>query len=374
MSPWSIAICFCMPRQHFNVSHLPLGLQKPVLSWALGTSDQEFSGATVYDYASNLCFAPVALRGGATDRGSTLLAWSADDSSGTLVQLSKPIRLPQLHALFPLTTTPETEEEAAAAAAKDERDEAEVDGSGVAQPGALAVLAGGGVALCGASDVVAEAEAGTGQQMVAASYRAGALVTLCTLQRGAATLTAAVHRVQSGRLVADAPAELLPPREGCRALAAACTGKRTVVLWSDGTVAIYLLPGGEGPPFLDYECYQERRQAAATRRLAAFDLPAAPGAGKQKGGGAKKRGAAAAASTTTGAVGMAAMGDKQVALAGWATNGEGKPAACCSPARPRSLCCLYAVLPTPFLCCTCGLALLPGWGQARALMNSLNNK
>jgi hypothetical protein len=218
---------------------------------------------------------------------------------------------------------------------------------------------------------VAEAEAGPGQQLVAASYRRGALVTLHTPQRGPAALTAAVHRAQGGGLAAEEPVELLPPSEGCRPLTAACTGTRTAVLWSDGTVAVYLVPGGEGPPFLDDECYAERRQAAATRRLAAFDLPAAPG--KQKGGGARKRGAAAAAaSSDRGAVGMAALADKQVALAGWATNSEGEHAVCL-PARPP--CCRalrFAACSAPARAACAARRCFSAGRRRGALMNSLN--
>ena len=41
----------------------PAHLQKRVLSWPLGNSEQEFSSGVVYDYASNQCFAPVRPRG-----------------------------------------------------------------------------------------------------------------------------------------------------------------------------------------------------------------------------------------------------------------------------------------------------------------------
>ena len=56
-------------------------LQKPVASWALGGTEQDFSSAAVYDYASNQCYAPVRPRG--KSGSGSVLAWSADDTAGS---------------------------------------------------------------------------------------------------------------------------------------------------------------------------------------------------------------------------------------------------------------------------------------------------
>jgi len=97
------------------------------------------------------------------------------------------------------------------------------------------------------------------------------------------------------------------------------------VLWSDGTVTVYGVPGDK-QPLLPLPT-GDSRQAIAQRRLAGFRLPVA---GKQKGGASgagagKKRGAAAAdPEAAAGCPSMAAVSDKQLALAGWATNSEGE--------------------------------------------------
>lgn len=171
----------------------PAAVQKSVASWALGSgTGQEFGSATVYDYATNLCFAPLRLRGGggaaAAKAGSdSVLAWCPDDTGGTITQLGHPLHLPAVHRLFPLSHTPETEEEEAAAAAAEES--SVVDGSGAAKAGVVAVLASGGAALCSGAEVVAEAEAAAGRQTLAAALQGSRLVVVASEPRGAAFAT-----------------------------------------------------------------------------------------------------------------------------------------------------------------------------------------
>lgn len=127
-------------------------------------------------------------------------------------------------------------------------------------------------------------------------------------------------RQQGGKLEVEPAVELVAPSAGCRAVAAATTAERTAVLWSDGTVAFYLVPGDKRPLVPGPDHAGPRRRAAVQRRLAGFRLPA----GKQKGGGGKKRGAAAEPEAAAGGVAMAAMGEKQVAVVGWAAGSEGE--------------------------------------------------
>lgn len=167
-------------------------------SWALGGADQEFSSAAIYDYASNQCFAPVRPRGaGAAAKSGTVLAWCPDDSGGTITQLAKPLHLPALHRLFPLSRTPEGEAEEAAAAAAEEAAAAEVDGSGQAKAGAVAVYAAGGAALCSSTEVVTDAEEAPGQHTLAASYQGSRLVVVATEARTGGASTA-VYCVEVG--------------------------------------------------------------------------------------------------------------------------------------------------------------------------------
>lgn len=161
-------------------------------SWALGSgTGQEFSSAAVYDYATNLCFAPLRARGTGAAAGragqDTVLAWCPDDTGGTITQLAHPLNLPAVHRVFPLSHTPEGEEEEAAAAA--EEDSGVVDGSGAAKAGAVAVLASGAAALCSGGEVVAEAEAAAGRQTVAAALQGSRLVVISSEPRGAAFAT-----------------------------------------------------------------------------------------------------------------------------------------------------------------------------------------
>jgi hypothetical protein len=175
-----------------------------VLAWPLGALEQEFSGAAVYDYASNLCFAPVRPRAAAAGgkSGSSVLAWSADATGGSITQLGHAIHLPALHALFPVSHTPEgeDEEEAAAAAEQSQADVGgaaqQVDGSGQALPGAVAVLASGAVMLCSGSEVLAESEEREDQQAVAASCQAGVLVVVTAEQKAGGAAFATVYKVQ----------------------------------------------------------------------------------------------------------------------------------------------------------------------------------
>lgn len=180
---------------------LPCSLftQKPVAAWALGATEQEFSSAAVYDYATNVCYAPVRQRGTASagKTGGSVLAWSADATGGSITQLARSMHLPALHALFPVSHTPEGEEEEAAAAEAEEKAEAEqVDGSGAAVPGAVAVFAAGGAALCSGTEVVAEAEEARVVHTVAAAYQRGVLVAVHAEPRAGGAASATVYRVQ----------------------------------------------------------------------------------------------------------------------------------------------------------------------------------
>ncbi|KAI3430425.1 hypothetical protein D9Q98_005020 [Chlorella vulgaris] len=292
----------------------------PVLAWALGSTDQDFSSAAIYDYATNLCFAAVRPRAAASASGkSSVLAWSADASNGTIAKLSQAIHLPDLHALFPVSHTPEGEEEEAAAAAAEDKMDAEVDGSGNALPGVLAVFAAGGAALCSGTDVVAEAEGGPGQHTVAACYQRNVLVTVHSDSRGSGAVSATVYRVQGAELQAEPAVELLPPTTGCRAVAAASTPERTAVLWSDGSVAVYLVPGDVRPLVPGPDFSGPSRRPAVHRRLAGFRLPAS----KAKAAATKKRGAASEPAAAAAGVAMAAMSERQVAVVGWATDSNG---------------------------------------------------
>lgn len=304
----------------------PSPLQKPVLSWALGGADQEFAGPAVYDYASNLCFAAVVPRGGGgggkAATSTSLLAWGADEHGGTITQLSHALHLPPLHSLLPLTAAPQGEAEEAAAAEAEERAGMEVDGSGQARGGALAVLASGGVALCSGTQVVAEAEEARGQHTVAAAYAGGRLVQVVAEPRGGG-VSAAVYRVQDrAGLECEGMLQLEPPAPGCRAVTATSTAERTAVLWSDGSVAVYAVPG-DRQPLLPLPTGPSRAPLVQ-RRLAGFRLPAGKQQQQQKtSGSSKKRGAAEQPDAAPGGVSMAAIGDKQVAVVGWAAGSQG---------------------------------------------------
>jgi hypothetical protein len=130
--------------------------------------------------------------------------------------------------------------------------------------------------------------------------------------------------LQGGKLECEPSLQLLPPSAGSRAVAATCTAERTAVLWSDGSVAVYLLPGDKQPLLRGLGQTGESRQPVAQRRLGGYRLPA----GKQKGGSgasaSKKRGAAGDADAAAGGVSMAAIGEKQVAVVGWASDSEGE--------------------------------------------------
>ena len=326
-------------------------------------------------------------RGKSGGGSGSVLTWSADDTAGSITQLAHPLHLPALHSLFPVSHTPEGEAEEAAAAAAEERAAAEVDGSGERRGGALAVLAGGGLALCSSGEVVAEAEEARGQHTVAAAYQQGVLVlltsdarsgavssTLCRVQVGAlhapqppaasrslarlpaclptclpvylpacpsAVLSAhtsgtlsvqppcslpatSLVLLQGGKLECERALQLLPPSTGSRAVAATCTAERTAVLWSDGSVAVYLVPGDKQPLLRGSGQTGDSRQPVAQRRLSGYRLPA----GKQKGASgaaaSKKRGAAGEADAAAGGVSMAGIGEKQVAVVGWANDSEGE--------------------------------------------------
>ena len=174
--------------------------------------------------------------------------------------------------------------------------------------------------------------------------------------------------LQGGKLESQAALRLEPPAAGARAVAASSTAERTAVLWSDGTVAVYTVPG-DRQPLLPLPT-GDSREPVAKRRLAGYRLPAA---GKQKGGSGgaasgKKRGAVAEPEAAADGTSMAAVSDKQVALVGWASNSEGeglmsRPPCCAMhqlrPAAawelgcrlPARLCCMPA---TVCACCTLG--------------------
>lgn len=329
--------------------------QKPVASWALGGADQEFSSGAVYDYDTNLLFAPLRPRGTSGGKSGSVLAWSADDTVGTITGLAKPMRLPPLHAVFPLSGAPEGEEAEAAAAAAEEAEAAAIDGSGAARAGAVAVFASGGAALCGGGEVVAEVEDARGQHTVAAAFqpapfqaagaaaaqqqarRQGTLVLVHSEPR-TGTVAASAYHVAGGQFEVAVPAaELTAPAAGARAMAATATPERTAVLWSDGTVAVYTVPGDKRPLGPAPGTPAGPGVPAAQRRLAGFRLPA--GKQQHKGSGGRKRGAGGEPEAAAAGVGMAAIRDKQVAVVGWATSAEGEvlPARvqCC----PRSLRC-----------------------------------
>ena len=145
----------------------------------------------------------------------------------------------------------------------------------------------------------------------------------CALDATPQICDATPAHLQGGALQQQSSLRLEPPAAGARAVAASSTPERTAVLWSDGTVAVYGVPGDK-QPLLPLPT-GDSREAVAQRRLAGFRLPAA---GKQKSSGAaagKKRGAAAAdADAAAGSPSMAAVSDKQVALVGWATSSEGE--------------------------------------------------
>ena len=180
-------------------------------------------------------------------------------------------------------------------------------------------------------------------------------------------------RLQGGALEQQSSVRLEPPVPGARAVAASSTPERSAVLWSDGTVAVYAVPGDK-QPLLPLPA-GDSRQPVAKRRLAGYRLAAA---GKQKGGGSgaaagKKRGAAAAdADVAAGSPSMAAVSDKQVALAGWATSSEGggseaEAACCCCCCTCCGCCCCCCCTvddPPAFACydACCRLhAALHGW-------------
>ncbi|KAL4422703.1 hypothetical protein ABPG75_008900 [Micractinium tetrahymenae] len=325
-----------------GVSCYDVSSQKPVASWALGGTDQEFSSGAVYDYDTNLLFAPLRPRGSGGKSGS-VLAWSADDTVGTITTLARPMHLPSLHTVFSLSRAPEGEEEEAAAAAAEEADAAAVDGSGAARAGAVAVFASGGAALCGGGEVVAEVEEARGQHTVAAAFQpapyqapaaaaAGAAAAQQARQQGTLVLVhseprsgavaASAYHVRGGRFEAAAPpAALTAPAAGARAVAAAATPERTAVLWSDGTVAVYAVPGDKRPLGPAPGLPVGPGVPIAQRRLAGFRLPA--GKQQQKGSGGKKRGPGGEPEAAAGGVSMAAIGDKQVAVVSWATSADG---------------------------------------------------
>lgn len=154
---------------------------------------------------------------------------------------------------------------------------------------------------------------------------------------------------QGGKLESEAVVQLEPPAAGCRPVTATATPERTAVLWSDGTVAVYTVPGDK-QPLLPLPTGPSR-QAVVRRRLAGFRLPQ----GKQHkagGGGSKKRGAAAEPEAASGGASMAAIGDKQVAVVGWASTDEGGQGAvlCLGWAAVLCrLCCCWVGCCTPLL-------------------------
>ncbi|KAL4448963.1 hypothetical protein ABPG77_007680 [Micractinium sp. CCAP 211/92] len=323
-----------------GVSCYDVSGQKPVASWALGGADQEFSSGAVYDYDTNLLFAPLRQRGTSGGKSGSVLEWSADDTVGTITGLARPMHLPPLHAVFPLSGAPEGEEAQAAAAAAEEAEAAAIDGSGAARAGAVAVFASGGAALCGCGEVVAEVEEACGQHTVAAAFqpapfqaagegtatsqqqarRQGTLVLVHSDPRSGAVAASAYHVAGDQFEVVVPAAELTAPSAGARAVGATATPERTAVLWSDGTVAVYAVPGDKQPLGTIPGQPSGPGVPLAKRRLAGFRLPA----GKQhKGSGGKKRGAGGEPDASPAGVSLAAIRDKQVAVVGWATNAEG---------------------------------------------------
>lgn len=123
-----------------------------------------------------------------------------------------------------------------------------------------------------------------------------------------------------GQLESEGLLRLQAPTAGCRAVAATSTAERTAVLWSDGTVAVYGVPG-DARPLLPLPA-GSNRDAVVQRRLAGFRLPA--GKQQKSSGGSKKRGTAAEPEAAEGSVSMAAIGDKQVAVVGWANGSDGE--------------------------------------------------
>lgn len=312
-------------------------------SWALGGADKEFSSGAVYDYDTNLLFAPLRPRDTSGGKTGSVLAWSADDTVGTIIGLARPLHLPPLHAVFPLSGAPEGEEAEAAAAAAEEAEAAAIDGSGTARAGAIAVFASGGAALCSSGEVVAEAEESRGQHTVAAAFqpapcqaagaapaageqarRQGTLVLVHSDPRSGSVTASAYHVAGSQFEAAASAVELAAPAAGARAVAATSTPERTAVLWSDGTVAVYTVPGDKRPVGPAPGRPAGPGVPAAQRRLAGFCLPA--GKQLQRGGGGKKRGAGGEPEAAAGGVGMAAIRDKQVAVVGWATGAQGAAA------------------------------------------------
>lgn len=333
------------PRQARSLL-FPCCSQKPVASWALGGADQEFSSGAVYDYDTNLLFAPLRQRGTSGGKSGSVLEWSADDTVGTITGLARPMHLPPLHAVFPLSGASEGEEAEAAAAAAEEAEAAAIDGSGAARAGAVAVFASGGAALCGCGEVVAEVEEARGQHTVAAAFqpapfqaagelaweaaaatsqqqarRQGTLVLVHSDPRSGAVAASAYHVAGGQFEVAVPAAELTAPSAGARAVGATATPERTAVLWSDGAVAVYAVPGDKQPLGTIPGQPSGPGVPLAKRRLAGFRLPA----GKQhKGSGGKKRGAGGEPDASPAGVSLAAIRDKQVAVVGWATNAEGE--------------------------------------------------
>lgn len=142
--------------------------------------------------------------------------------------------------------------------------------------------------------------------------------------------------MQGGKLESQGVLKLEAPAAGCRAVAATATAERTAVLWSDGSVAIYLVPGDKQPllPLLT----GDSRQAAAMRRLAGFRLPAGKQERPSGSASSKKRSAKAEVEAAVGGVGMAPVGDRQVAVVGWANGSEGEaPASPAAAGAPRAL-------------------------------------
>ena len=301
-----------------------------MLSWALGGAEQDFAAPAVYDYDTNLCFAPVRPRGGGGGKSggsNSVLAWDADNTVGTITTLAHPLHLPPLHRVFPLSGAPEGEAAEAAAAAAEQA--SAVDGSGARRGGVLAVLASGGAMVCSGDEVVAEVDEARGQHTVAASYQPGSLVVVSAGKSGAAS--ASIYSVLPGAVEAVGPAvALAAPTAGARAAAAAATPERTAVLWSDGTLAVYALPGDHKALAAAPGQSADPGQPLVQRRLAGFRLAGGGSSSKHpKGsGGGKKRGPDGEPEAVAGGVGMAAIGAKQVAVAGWATNEQGGSLQC----------------------------------------------
>lgn len=295
-------------------------MQTPVRSWAIGKGSVQFSAPAVYHRASQHYFAAVQGTSGNSD--PTLLSWSPSSDAGTIQQIATHVHLASpVASILPVSTAaaPKAQSRNADANAMSIDTPAQTSG-----PAVFVAHTNGSVSLCSTSEVLSENSEAAGSPVLAASVHGGTLHTMHN-PRGSSTPGGALlgrFSVMGGKLRCEALHHVAPPTEEALPVAAAHSSGRSVVLWSDGSVAAYdsnsplAVPRGSSV------------SPAYVRRLKGFLIvPAGASTDVAAGGktpGRRKRGLnSSGAGPSPGCASLVDAGDGVIVVVGWTTGSSG---------------------------------------------------